>query len=213
MLHTITMRSIAAYALSFTAIFGGAAHAQLRAQDAHVAAENDTPRLELSVGGGLEGFIGSPLRSAISIGETWTARVAYGKRKSVRVEAAYTGSRQAVDHMDTSATLTSNGAAGLVRINVYPEGRIEPFFFVGGGWTRFSLSSSVPGIAASDDIFALPIGFGGAYELGDFAIDVRASFTVATGPDLVEQDPEPRASEDSEMMHRYGVTASLGYSF
>lgn len=192
---------------------GGSAYGQaIRAEDAHLAVLAGRDRLDVTAGAGVEGFIGVGMRNAVGIGPSWAVRVAYGNPQSVRVEAEYVGSQQPIRLMDVGGNLVGHGVHGLVNINLFPEARYEPFFYAGAGWSRYSVSSGGAGLLASrDDVFEMPIGIGAAYRWHNVVVDVRAGVRVTTGPDLLPS-PMPEGSEHSEMMHRYGIAAQLGYS-
>jgi hypothetical protein len=190
------------------------AHAQVREQGAHVAVQKAQPHLDVGLCIGVEGFIDARMRDAVGAGVAWAVRTSYGNPESIRVELAYVGSRQLVDLMEMGASLIGHGAEAGVRINVFPEARWEPFFFVGAGWSRFSITER--GRASlfpdHDDVAEFPIGLGAGYRLGGLVLDLRVGFRVITGPDLLP-NPDAEGSEKSRMMHRFGATTLVGYSF
>jgi hypothetical protein len=182
------------------------AHADRTAPDSLLA------KPVVAVSGGVEGFINLKLRDLASAGSAWSARVSAGERQGVRLELAYVGSAQGLDPA-SGTTLLGTGVVGTLRINVAPwvSDRLEPFLFVGGGWTRFHVRGA-PAVAMgpkNDDVLDLPIGVGVAALFGRFVLDLRAGLTVTAGADLVPVD-DPSSSRDSQAMHRFGVTAGLG---
>jgi len=180
---------------------------------AHRAVLAGGRHLDLSAGVGLEGFIGSEMRDVAGVGPAWSVRAALGNPQSVRVELVYQGSRQPVSFMADHGSLTGHGVQGLLHVNVYPEGLVEPYFVLGAGWSRFSISGRSGGsmLAAADDVFEMPIGFGFAYRWHQLVVDLRVGVRAVTAPNLLPS-PTPTGSEDHAMMHRYGATLGIGYS-
>ena len=187
-------------------------HGQPTDVDARRAVLAGSPRLDVSAGVGIEGFIGSELRDIAGPGPAWSVRAAVGNPESVRVELAYAGSRQPLSAIAGDGALTGHGARGLLLVNVYPEGTLAPYFFVGAGWCRYAVSGRAPGsvLAARDDVFESPFGVGVAYRGRRLVLDLRMGMRTATGPDLLPS-ADPSGSEDSAMMHRFGITAGIGY--
>jgi hypothetical protein len=166
----------------------------------------------VSVGGGVDGFIGSALRGIVGPGPSWNVRAAMGSREDVRVELAYYGTSQGFNDPEMSgARLTGHGVQALLRANVAPSYLTEPFFFAGAGWTRFSVSGDASGTFRSPDhMLEIPFGFGVARQFGRLWIDVRASFSIMTGADLVPVEQADGTAGDSESMHRLGLRANIG---
>ena len=189
----------------------GTAAAQIRDEEAHDAVENARQRYSLVAGVGLEGFIDSHMRDAVSSGPAWNVRGSIGNPEEVSVELFYAGSRQSMNM--GADTLVGNGVLGQVRINLFPAAFFEPFFYFGAGWSRFSVKGRTPDsmFPAHDDVLEMPIGIGLAYRTGAFVADLRTGFTVVTGQDLIP-NPDAQGSESSYSMHRFGVSAQIGYS-
>lgn len=167
-------------------------------------------RCSVVAGFGVEGFVESHMRHVVGAGPAWSLRGVVGNPQSVSVEVVYVGSRQPIEM--GGDTLLGTGALGQIRINVYPDARFDPFFFLGAGWSRFTVRGRTAGspFPAHDDVIAIPMGLGIAYRAGSFITDVRAGFTTIAAPDLVAK-PMPDGSEDSFAMHRIGITADLGW--
>jgi hypothetical protein len=187
------------------------AAAQIRDEEAHDAVESARTRYSVVAGAGIEGFIDSHMRDAVSSGPAWNVRGSIGNPEEVSVEVFYAGSRQPM-HMGAD-TLVGNGVLGQVRINLFPAAVLEPFFYFGAGWSRFSVKGRTPDsmFPAHDDVLEMPIGIGLAYRTGAFVADLRTGFTVITGQDLIK-NPEAQGSERSYSMHRFGISAQIGYS-
>lgn len=187
------------------------AAAQIRDEDAHKAVKRARQRYTVVGGIGLEGFIDRHLRDAVSTGPAWNVRGSVGNPEEISVEVFYAGSRQPMSM--GADTLVGNGVLGQVRINVFPEAFFEPFFYFGAGWSRFSVKGRTPDsmFPDHDDVLEMPIGIGLAYRTGAFVADLRTGFTVITGQDLI-RNPDAEGSEESYSMHRFGISAQIGYS-
>lgn len=185
-------------------------------ETAHEAFERSHAGVSVLAGVGFEGFVTSALRDLVADGPAWSVRVAMGNREAVLFEAAYVGSRQTLRGM-ASGALVAHGASGLFRINIAPELRFQPFFYVGAGWSRYSVAGGAgdggpaPPLASRDHVIEFPFGVGASYRVGALVLDLRAGMRAVSDPDLLP-NAMPNGSEDSESMHRYGVTAQLGYS-
>lgn len=181
-----------------------------RAGTGHVPPPPDlTAQPTVALGAGVDSFVGKELRGLVGPGVTWTVRAAMGGAASVRLELVYAGSSQSIDRADMEgARLVGHGVHGLLRINVVPNRVLEPFFFLGGGWTRFHVSGAAGTLRTPDHMLEIPFGFGAARRLGRLVVDARAGFSVMTGANLVP--PEDPAAPEGESMHRAGVRVSLG---
>lgn len=140
----------------------------------------------LFVGGGFEDFTDNNLRSMTGGGGYWSARIVGGMRRIVGAEAAYIGNARNIDALGLSrgARLISNGAEGALRLNIpivswNQMSLIEPFGFVGLGWSHFNVTSSqvnTSDVASSDDIMTVPFGGGFAFGYGGFVADARFTY-------------------------------------
>ncbi len=140
----------------------------------------------LFVGGGFEDFTDNNLRSMTGGGGYWSARIVGGMRRIVGVEAAYIGNARNIDALGLSgsARLISNGAEGALRLNIpivswSQMSLIEPFGFVGLGWSHYNVTSSqvnTSDVASSDDIMTVPFGGGFAFGYGGFMADARFTY-------------------------------------
>jgi hypothetical protein len=167
----------------------------------------------LLVGGGVEDFTDSSVRSVTGVGGSWTARAIAGTRQFVGVEAAYVGAARGLDMLGvgSSAMLVANGVEGAVRVNVpvlLPRTQLlEPFGFVGLGWSRYSVTNTnvtTADIARNDDIMALPIGGGLEYAVGRFMADARFTYRSTYYNDLMRTGGN---------LNNWGVSGQVGFSF
>lgn len=161
----------------------------------------------VNLGFGVNGFVGSETRGVIGPGVGWEVRVSTLDNRHVRAELAYLGSTQ--DMADGSdVRLTANGIQGTLRINVVPTWPVEPFFYVGVGWSRFSVTDNEgTNFTSPDNVLDTPFGLGAAYHVGRFVFDVRAAVSVITGGQLV---PAMMEGDSIPSMNRFSVRASVG---
>lgn len=190
-----------------------------RARAGHVLPEPDPTAMPvISAGAGLDGFIGNALRGAVGPGPSWNVRASMGTPSDMRIELVYMGTSQAM-HEETGmpgAQLVGHGVQALLRANVAPEYVLEPFFFAGAGWTRFHVSGGTAGgvggaFRSPDHVLEIPFGFGVARRFGRLVLDVRTSFSLISGADLVPQSEEDGDS-GGENMHRAGLRLNLGFA-
>ena len=138
----------------------------------------------LMVGGGYEDFTNSTLNNMTSGAGAWNARVVAGTRQFVGLEAAYVGAARNIDALGLSndATLISNGVEGNVRVNipiVRQVSMIEPFGFVGLGWSHYHVGNTqtrTSDLAANDDVMTVPLGAGLEYSYKAFIADARFTY-------------------------------------
>lgn len=155
--------------------------------------------LGVSLGGGVQEY------RDLGTAGAYDARMQIGTRTLFGVEIAYVGSAQRLGGAG-DASLLSNGAEALVRLNVPGVPIVRPFLFGGAAWDRYDVTSN--GVAAarmrgSDDVLATPYGGGLARELaGGMLLDARFCWRPATHVDMTA------GSLDS-----WSLTARLGYSF
>lgn len=147
----------------------------------------------LLVGGGFQDFTGNNIRGVTGSAGYWNARVVLGTRQFVGFEGAYIGTAQDISALGlaSNAMLISNGAEGALRVNVpIANGRslIEPFGFVGAGWSRFHVARSATNtsdIATNDDVLTVPYGAGLALGYAGFMADARFTYRSTFYEDLL----------------------------
>ncbi len=166
----------------------------------------------LLVGGGYEDFTNSSVKGMTSGGGAWSARVVAGTRQFVGVEGAYVGAARSIDALGLSsdASLVSNGVEGNVRVNIPIVRRvalIEPFGFVGLGWSRYHVGNTqtrTSDVATNDDIMAIPMGAGLEYAYRSFIADARFTYRQTYYNDLL------RAGGN---LNSWGVGGQVGFSY
>jgi hypothetical protein len=167
----------------------------------------------LMVGGGYEDFTNSDINQMTSGGGSWNARVVAGTRQFVGLEAAYVGAARNIDALGLSpdATLISNGVEGNVRVNipiVRSVSMIEPFGFVGLGWSHYHVGNTATrtsDLATNDDVMTVPLGAGLEYAYKAFIADARFTYRPTYYNDLV------RTGGGS--LTNWGVGGQVGFSY
>lgn len=170
-----------------------------------VTDEDPSGTLGLSLGAGTNGFIGAAARAVIGPGVAWEARLTTLDNRHVRAELSYVGSTQdAIDAPDVS--LRSHGVQGTLRINVAPSLPVEPFFYIGVGVSRLTVTNNDGSFGGTDYVLDNPFGLGAAYHFGKWVVDLRAAVSVETGAQIVSE----MDSMDNANLNRFSLRASLG---
>jgi hypothetical protein len=178
----------------------------------------DTIGYGLSLGGGVDGFVGDAFRDLTNTGGSWNLRFTAGTRSYLALELSYIGSAQGIDAigLDNDAVLVGNGLQAALRINFLRNYVVQPFVYGGAAWRNYTLSNTIVNVSDvndSDDVFEIPVGVGVAGYISGFMADLRAEYRAAWGNDLV-----PVLDEDDEgaivgSADRWGVMADLGVQF
>ena len=165
------------------------------------------------VGGGFEDFTNGTMKSMTSTGGNWTARVLAGTRQFVGLEAGYVGSVRSIDALglQSNARLLSNGLEGAARLNVPVVMRrnqlLEPFGFIGLGWSRYQVQNTTTVTASlerDDDVMTLPVGGGLEYAIGRFMADARFTYRATYYNDLMRNGGN---------LNSWGFGGQVGFSF
>lgn len=174
--------------------------------------------LSFSLGGGVEGFTDDDMRDFTNVGGNWTARIVLGTRSPIAFEATYFGSAQSIDALGLpgDAVLVSNGVGGALRVNATTNVPVQPFIFGGLAWAHYNVtrsSQNFSDIRNNDNVLEFPVGLGVAGYWQGLTLDVRGEVRFAVDEDLVPKFGSTRADDDFASMHRWGVTATVGYNF
>jgi len=175
----------------------------------------------LSAGGGASGFTSETARNATQSGGDWDVRATIGTRLPVAAEISYLGSAQTIDALglDDSAVLVGNGVQAAVRLNLLGDTSLQPFIFAGAAWRRYDLAntdSNTSDVTDNDDVVEFPIGAGLSFRTRQgFLLDARGEFRAATNEDLMPSltVDGPLGNDNKASLHRWGVTANVGYEF
>jgi outer membrane protein OmpA-like peptidoglycan-associated protein len=169
--------------------------------------------IEASVGGGVIGFIDDAARSAAQTGGSWDARLMFGSRLPLAVEAAYVGSAQGIDALglSTNSVLLGNGVEGTLRINL-TRSRVQPYLFGGAGYTHYQLSNTATNtssVLGSDDIGTIPMGAGVTGRIGrTFIVDARGTYRATFSDDLMRG-----IDTDNNSLQSWNTSGRVGFEF
>ena len=149
--------------------------------------------LAISAGGGAFSFVGGVIKNQTDTGGSWTVRALIGSRSIVGLEAAYIGSAQSINALGLSndATLLGNGVTGNLRLNAplaVKKFLVEPYGFVGAGWSHYSINRSntiSADFKTTDDVILMPVGGGLAFGYAGFFVDARYEYRFSFDNDLV----------------------------
>jgi outer membrane protein OmpA-like peptidoglycan-associated protein len=171
----------------------------------------------IELGGGATGFSDKEARDLTDPGGMWEARAAFGTRLPVGFEGAYVGTAQNLNALglDRDALLVSNGAEGVVRLNMGAL-RVQPYVFGGAGWTHYSVernnntTSSLNG--TTDNVYTIPAGAGLSFRIGSgLLLDVRGTYRWAFDADLL--NASYTGSGKSASLSNWNAAAHLGWEF
>ena len=172
----------------------------------------------LSVGGGVDDFVGDAFRSTTSIGGGWNVRATMGTRQYIAGEVSYIGSAQSIDALglDNDATLVGNGVQGALRINVLKGLPVQPFVYGGAAWRHYDLTDvtiNTSDVRDSDDVFEVPVGVGLSGYFYGFMADVRGEYRGSWDNDLIPTLDNDDDGTIINAMDRWSVSGSLGVEF
>jgi hypothetical protein len=165
------------------------------------------------LGGGVQDFTQSNVRGMTGTAGYWNARLVFGTRQPVGLEAAYIGSAQSINALGlaSDAVLVSNGAEGAVRINIPIVRRatlMEPFVFGGAGWSRYHIARSaqnMSSLASNDDILEIPYGAGFAASYRNFMVDARFTYRSTFYNDMLRST--------GDRLDNWSAGGQLGFEF
>jgi hypothetical protein len=173
--------------------------------------------IEAAVGAGAIGFTDSSTRGFTQTGPSWDARLTFGSRSPLAIEAAYIGSAQNISALglDNDALLLGNGAEGTLRVNLTTM-RVQPYIFGGGGWTRYSVertSTATSSIRRTDDVITVPMGVGLTARLTrSFFIDARGTYRYAFEDDMLDA-ASASLGTGSAPLQTWNASGRLGFEF
>jgi hypothetical protein len=171
----------------------------------------------LMVGGGVTDFTHSTIRDLTATGGSWDARLIFGVREVLALEAAYVGSARDISArgLSNQATLVGNGAEGVLRLNIpVIQGRslIEPFGFAGIGWSRYQVTKSAvnnSNVGNDDDVLEIPYGAGLLIGYGGFLADARFTYRATYYNDLLRAAGDP----NNGRLDSWAIAGHIGFEF
>jgi hypothetical protein len=174
--------------------------------------------MALLVGGGFQDFTSGNAKALTAGGGSWNARIVAGTRSFVGLEAAYVGSANNVRNIlgtNVSSSVIGNGLEGNLRLQVpimVGYSMIEPFGFVGLGWSNYRVTNNRLATSdfstKSDNVMTVPLGGGVAYTYKMFTVDARASWTPTYYNNLIINNPGSTNNLD-----HWGLGGNLGVAF
>ncbi len=180
-------------------------------QNLHAAPPLTTPfGMEAQVGGGVIGFTDPRMAAYANVGGDWTARLIFGTRSVVAVEAAYVGSAQRINALGLTgnALLVGNGVEGDVRIN-FLTGMWQPYLAGGVTWTHYSLTNydtNTSAVDNADNTLGFPASVGLAMRYHGAVLDLRGTLMPVTDAEMISAPNQPG-------MHNWSANLKLGWEF
>jgi opacity protein-like surface antigen len=174
---------------------------------------------QVSAGGGVAGFI-TDASDQTKVGGAWDVRVRLRTPLPIGAEIGYVGTANGVsDRMAVNAPngiILGDGVEVNAVLSLLPhDPLVDPYVFVGGGYTRFSLVNETTYnptvLRKSDDAFVLPSGAGLALRLTDSLIaDARFTYRAVFDDGMIfTKGP----GADALNMSQWGATARVAYAF
>ncbi len=173
-------------------------------------------------GGGITDFESQSVREMTGTGGAWDVRLIFGQREVLALETAYVGSAHYISAagLDNDAMLVSNGAEGALRLNIpiIDHGSIiEPFGFVGLGWSRYELTQTAynrSNLTTAENVMEVPYGAGLTMGSDGFLVDIRFTYR-STYYDQLMRVPSSASSTtgDSQRLNSWSLGAHIGFEF
>jgi hypothetical protein len=166
-------------------------------------------------GGGITNFTGGSETGLTDLGGTWDVRAVVGTRTIPALEAAYVGSARGVSDGVASGTgLVGNGLEAAFRLNLpflQNETLIEPFGFLGLGWSHYNLTGvgDLDLGARSNDVGVVPMGLGLAVGHRGFIAEARFTYRPAFQDDNLVLGDDGGAFD----LDTWNFGVMLGYEF
>lgn len=171
--------------------------------------------MSLTLGAGVGGFTDSDTRRFTDTGASWSARLTFGSRSPLALEAGYVGSVNGVNALglDSDAVLLGSTAEGDLRVNLSDRG-VQPYLFGGLGYTHYAVTNSrvnTSDVNDSDNLGEVPLGAGLSLLMNGLVLDVRGTMRPTFNDDLIPRS----ASVDRHQsgLDTWDVEAHLGWEF
>ena len=186
--------------------------------------EDDTDRLltpaglSINLGGGVLDYFDDETRDFTDTAGMWEARLVYGTRAPVAIEAGYVGFAQNIDALglDSDAVLLGSLFEGAVRVNL-PVGveYVQPYAFGGVGVTRMDVvneSFNTSSVKDDDTSYHFPAGVGVGFRYEGFLVDIRGTVRPTVDDELLVPSATP-TEDDEARLHNWSAAAKLGWEF
>jgi hypothetical protein len=172
-------------------------------------------------GGGITDFASPTVRDMTGTGGAWDVRLIFGQREVLALETAYVGSAHYISALglDTDAMLVSNGAEGTLRLNipVIDHGSIiEPFGFVGLGWSRYELTQTAynrSNLTTAENVMEVPYGAGLTMGSDGFLVDIRFTYRATYYDQLMRLPTSSGATGGDNRLNSWSLGAHIGFEF
>ncbi len=175
--------------------------------------------MSFQVGGGVMNFIDDDTRDFTDIAGTWEARLTYGTRTPIGVEASYVGSAQDVDALglDTSAVLLGSSAEAALRVNIPVVKYVTPYALGGVGVSWFNIVNEDFNDSSLDDsetAVSIPLSVGVGFTYEGFLFDVRGTYRPMFNDNLVDvpEDLDNDVGGNTDL-DTWAATAGVGVEF
>ncbi len=166
--------------------------------------------IAVATGAGPANYFGSALNSTLDTGAAWDARVTFGARSVLALEAAYVGSTNNIDTVSgTHGRLDSHGIDGDLKLQLPTV--VAPYIFGGVGYNHMALvrtaSESFAGPLNEDDNqVTVPSGAGVSAILGMHAtIYLRGTYRLIPDNGITVMT--------NDHIHQWVAQANVGYVF
>jgi hypothetical protein len=163
-------------------------------------------------GAGAGGYFGTGAPASLEVGAAWDARVTFGTRSIIALEAGYVGATNNIEMTPAqSGTLNSNGFDTDFRLQA--PYWVQPYVFTGVGYNHMSVSTNgnaaiYTQMNASDNEVTVPAGGGVTMYLGKnrhATIDARATYRFIGDNNLTVTT--------NAALHQWVAQARVGYAF
>ena len=167
-------------------------------------------QVSITTGAGVANYFGkADVGDTVDPGAAWDARVTFGTRSVVAMEAAYMGAVNTVDVAPgNQGQLHSNGVDGDVRFQL--PTRVQPYVFGGVGYNHMEVHNNGTGVAGNyvgkDDQVTVPAGAGMTAYLGrHMTLDARGTYRFIPDNGITVMS--------DHHLHQWIAQAHVGYAF
>lgn len=172
--------------------------------------------VELTLGGGVVGFVDRDTRDLADVGGAWSFRAALGSKQYLTLELAYVGTLGGldVDGLDPDAALLGGAIEATGRLNAVAVGPWQPYLIAGVGWQHYGIVNDGFDRSAVDrDINAavFPLGVGLAFKTGvtGLMVGIRSMLRLTAGDALIEGE----AVAGDALLHTLSGSLRVGWQF